>query len=73
MKIQLTPAEVARFSKPVNGRGGFQSLLRRLAKQISPTGVLTLNAADAEKLVRYSFKYGPGGFENRTKDSATKV
>ncbi len=73
MRIQLTTAEVARYSKPVQGRGGFQSLLRRISKQISTSGVMTISAADAEKLVRYSFRYGPGGFENRTKETANKV
>jgi hypothetical protein len=73
LRIQLTPVEVARYSKPVRGRGGFQTLLRRISKQISPSGVMTVSAADAEKIVRYSFQYGPGGFEDRTKDSAKKV
>lgn len=34
---------------------------------------MTVSAADAEKIVRYSFEYGPGGFEDRTKDTAKKV
>lgn len=73
MRIQLTPAEVARYSKPIRGQGGFQTLLRRLSKQISADGVLTVSQADAEKMIRYSFKYGRGGFEDRTKESARKV
>jgi hypothetical protein len=73
MRIQLTSAEVARYSKPVRGSGGFQTILRRISNQISPSGIMTVSSADAEKLVRYSFEYGPGGFEDRTKDTAKKV
>jgi hypothetical protein len=73
MKIQLSPAEIARYSRPVRGRGGFQTLLRRIAKQISPSGVLTVSEADLEKLLRYSFQYGQGGFQDRTKPTARKA
>ena len=72
-KIQLSPAEVARYTRPIKGRGGFQTLLKRLSKQISPKGVLTISADELEKLVRYSFKYGQGGFQERTKPTARLV
>ena len=73
MKVQLSPTEVVRYTRPVRGRGGFQTLLRRLAKQISPVGALTISKDDLEKLVRYSFKYGQGGFQERTKPTARKL
>jgi hypothetical protein len=73
MKIQLSTAEIARYGRPVRGRGGFQTLLRRIAKQISPGGVLTISEADLEKLLRYSFQYGQGGFQDRTKPTARKA
>jgi hypothetical protein len=72
MKIQLTPAEIARYQKPVRGRGGFQTLLRRIVKNISMDGVLDISESDLEKLVRYSFQYGVGGFQERTKPTARK-
>ena len=73
MRIQLSRAEVARYTRPVSGRGGFQTLLRRIAKQISPDGVLEISEADLERLVRYSFQYGQGGFQERTKPTARRV
>ena len=73
MKIQLSPGEVTRYTRPIRGQGGFQVLLRRLAKQISSTGVLTVSGDDLEKLLRYSFKYGQGGFQERTKPTARKI
>ena len=70
MRIQLTPAEVRKYQKPVRGRGGFQALLRRIVRCMEPTGAVNVSDADLEKLVRYSFKYGQGGFQDRTKPTA---
>jgi hypothetical protein len=66
MKIPLTPKTLAKLLRPANGKGGFQTLLRRLQKNISGH-VLTVTAEDVEKLIRYSFDYGGGGFQERTK------
>ena len=73
MKIQLSLAEVARYTRPIRGQGGFQTLLRRIAKQITDNGVLTISEGDLEKLIRYSFAYGQGGFQERTKPTARRV
>ena len=73
MKIQLSLAEVARYTRPIRGKGGFQTLLRRIAKQITDNGVLTISEGDLEKLIRYSFAYGQGGFQERTKPTARRV
>lgn len=73
MKIQLSSAEVARYTRPIRGQGGFQTLLRRIAKQITANGVLTISESDLEKLIRYSFTYGQGGFQERTKPTARRV
>ncbi len=70
MKIQLSPAQIAVIQKPVRGKGGFQVLLRRLQRQISSQGVLTATDQDVEKLLRYAFTYGQGGFEERIKGPA---
>lgn len=46
--------------------GGFQSLLVKLQKQTNrSTGVISLNARDLERISRYAFDYGNGGWENR--------
>jgi len=64
MQIKLTDAQVTRIRRPVKGRGGFQSLLRRVQSQIR-NNVLTATPGDIEKLRRYSSQYGDGGFQGR--------
>lgn len=74
MKIQLSDRELARVLRPVKGKGGFQSLLRRIQKNVHGN-VLDASDADVEKLIRYSFEYGQGGFQEQAKtaaDSGTK-
>jgi hypothetical protein len=66
MKITLSDADLAKLQRPIKGRGGFQSLLRRLQKQIKGH-MLTASPDDVEKLVRYSFEYGRGGFQDQMK------
>ena len=65
-RVVLADHDRNRFSRPVRGRGGFQSLLRRIAGGIDhATGVIEISEADAERVVRYSDKYGDGGFQGR--------
>jgi hypothetical protein len=46
--------------------GGWQSLLVRLQTRIDQTtGDITLTARDLERIQRYAFKYGNGGWEDR--------
>ena len=71
MKIQLSSAELSRISRPVRGQGGFQSLLRKLQKQLDGD-LLEVSEVDLERLVRYSFEYGQGGFQERTKPTARR-
>jgi len=73
MNIQLTPREVTLYSRPVRGRGGYQTLLRRIQQQISSQGVLDISDADLGKLIRYSFQYGEGGFQDRSEPTAKKL
>jgi hypothetical protein len=63
--ISLAPAAVAKLRRPVNGRGGFQTLLRKLAGQLNGNQ-LSLDEQDIERLIRYTIAYGPGGFQERT-------
>ena len=49
-------------------RGGYQSLLVGLQKRTDrKTGTLQLTASDLERIRRYAFTYGNGGWENRLK------
>ncbi len=71
MKIQLSSAELSRIRRPVRGQGGFQSPLLKLQKQLEGD-LLEVSEADLERLVRYSFEYGQGGFQERTKPTARR-
>jgi hypothetical protein len=73
VKVQLTLSEVERYKTPVKGQGGFQMLLRRIAKNIDDDGVLEVSETDLEKLIRYSFEYGQGGFQERSKPTARRL
>ena len=65
-RVLLADHDRIRLSRPVRGRGGFQSLLRRIAGGIEPaTGVFEISEADAERVIRYRAKYGHGGFQGR--------
>ena len=65
-KVLLADHDRNRLSRPIRGRGGFQSLLRRIAGGIDPsTGVLEISEADAGRVIRYCAKYGDGGFQGR--------
>jgi hypothetical protein len=72
MQIQLGSSAAARLSRPINGRGGFQHLLRKLRTQVDGDQ-LTVDQRDIERLRRYSYSYGPGGFQDRTSPSAQHV
>ena len=74
VKIQLTDRQLAKISKPVKGTGGFQSLLRKIQKQIQGD-VLEASEVDVERLIHYSFDYEQGEFQEQAKtaaDSGTK-
>ena len=64
VRIKLSTAAQRALAKPVVGRGGHQTLLRRLQGQIQE-GVLTASPADVERMLKYMLSYGPGGFQQR--------
>ena len=66
VSIDLTPTEASIIRKPIRGRGGFQSLQRKLQHQLGGRQ-LNVSPADVERLRRYSAAYGGGGFQRRTK------
>lgn len=66
MRIYLSPEQQTLVLRPVNGRGGFQSLLRRIQRSWDP-GTSTLNVAqkDLEVILREIGRGPRGGFQQR--------
>ena len=64
LTFSLTPDQVEYLGKPVQGQGGFQSLLALLQSK-RRGNQLTLTRGDCEQIVRYSNDYGQGGFQER--------
>ncbi len=62
--VVLTDDQVSIIMRPVNGRGGFQCLLRALRRRLDGS-TLHLTPELAERVSRYATRYGPGGFEGR--------
>jgi hypothetical protein len=62
MRLQLGP----HWRKPINGQGGFQTLLRRLVRLADGNGVVLVYGPLARRVLRYRKKYGrSGGFQGR--------
>ena len=66
VSIDLTPQGASTLRKPIRGRGGFQSLLRKLQHQLDGRH-LEVSSVDLERLRRYAAAYGGGGFQGRAK------
>ena len=49
----------------VEGRGGLQSLQKRLQEQLAQGNVVSLDNASLGQLIRYMTRYGEGSFETR--------
>jgi hypothetical protein len=64
VEVQLTRADLELLMRPVAGQGGWQSLLRKLQKQISGN-TLTLTEDDSRRILRYILSYGSGGWQDR--------
>lgn len=73
MRIQLNADEFERIMRPVHGQGGFQNLLRDMQNGTDPnTRVLEISDANLERVVRYFFQYGEGGFQGRMEPTARR-
>lgn len=64
VRFTLTPAEAAEIQKPVNGSGGYQTLLRQLQVSLKKNGSITLDDDALGRVVRMC-AYGSGGFQGR--------
>ena len=68
MKVNLNPAEREVLFRQRPGRsGGFQCLMLKLQSNITANGDLHLDDDDLERIPRYAFDYGGGGWEDRMK------
>jgi hypothetical protein len=69
MLVTLNPAEITilfRQDPRTKGDGGYQSLLVKIQKRVNQaTGEIDLKVDDLEKIPRYAFDYGHGGWEDR--------
>lgn len=65
IRIVLSSEAIAKLRLPVNGQGGFQSLLRSIQGSLGESNELVLTAAQAGRIARYVNKYGGGGFQGR--------
>jgi len=65
--LTLTKTEAENFvKKPINGQGGFQTLLKRICEGYEPqTRTLRLALQDAFKVKYYATRFGQGGFQDR--------
>lgn len=63
----LYPSEIALITEtPVSGKGGLQSLQKRLQEQLDSSPIVKLDNAGLGQLIRYMVKYeSGGGFEDR--------
>ena len=64
MEVPLNREDLELLMRPVAGQGGWQSLLRKLQKQIKGN-TLTLTEDDSRRILRYILSYGSGGWQDR--------
>jgi hypothetical protein len=64
MKIQLSDADLEQLMRPVRGQGGWQSLVRRLQRQVNGN-VVDLSEHDQQTILHYLLSYGTGGWQDR--------
>ena len=69
MQVTLSTGEMEvlfRQDPRTERRGGYQSFLVQLQRKTDrATGELRLSASDLERIPRYAFRYGNGGWEDR--------
>jgi hypothetical protein len=69
MRVVLTREELAKLdvqSPATKSNGGWQGLIVGLQQRVDRnTGELVLGTKDLERIPRYAYDYGQGGWENR--------
>jgi hypothetical protein len=70
--VNLSPKELAvldRQAPSTKENGGWQALLVTLQERVNRgSGSITLHGSDLERIQRYAFDYGNGGWENRLRE-----
>ena len=64
MRIELTDEDLEQLMRPVRGQGGWQSLVRRLQRQVSGNAIM-LSEDDQRRILHYLLSYGTGGWQDR--------
>lgn len=64
MRIRLEQEMISKIARPVHGQGGFQSLIRKLQRNLDGN-FLEVDTHDIERINRYATCYGKGGFEEQ--------
>lgn len=64
--ITISSIGIKILNKPTPGRGGWQSLMRLLRRKLdSRTGIMVLTNLEIDRIFRYAYAYGNGGWEKR--------
>jgi hypothetical protein len=71
--IELSPEEADPLRIPVKGNGGWQNLVRKLNTNLTQENKITLTPKDIERILRYNYLYGQGGFQNQLDGIAVKL
>jgi hypothetical protein len=71
VNIELSREDLEHLMRPIAGSGGWQSLLRKLQKQVKGN-TLTLTESDSQRILRYILSYGSGGWQDRLAGIAGK-
>lgn len=70
--VILNPNQLAvldRQAPSSKENGGWQNLLVTLQERVNrKSGSITLDASDLERIQRYAFRYGNGGWESRLRE-----
>jgi hypothetical protein len=64
MRIQLSDDDLEQLMRPVRGQGGWQSLVRRLQRQVDGN-VIEIGKHDQQSILHYLLSYGTGGWQGR--------
>jgi hypothetical protein len=64
IRLEFTADTLEKHARPVVGRGGFQSLLRQIQRQVDGN-VLVLTPILIDRIAQYVHAYGNGGFQGR--------
>jgi len=66
-EMQLEAAELELLGRTLEGDGGHQRLLRDIINRLGKHGELRLEDEELQKVARYAYRYGGGGYQDRFK------